>query len=173
MKKISQYQTQQQQQQAPSNVGTTRVTMEPVYANILNIAQDIVERIDRNRLLPVDKIYGHVDQSGLFGQYKTENPNDIYIDIANIQNKVKSALQGADERTIKKEILKQIVLTIWHETKHQQEFSTTGYSSESGPDTEEQREEPRIEQTVDQLIDQYMSRISSYKSIIIKRANKK
>jgi hypothetical protein len=126
-------------QEHEENIGTTRVTIEPSYQSIIQSAVDFINQKDSSILSNVTDVIGHVEKGGLFGEYQTGSPHTVYVDIRNIEQKVKNAMQGASEEQVKNEIKNQIIQTLVHEATHMQEFSTTGYSSESGPEAAEKR----------------------------------
>jgi hypothetical protein len=141
MKKIS-----QQVQEHVENVGSPRVTIEPAFAGAIQQAVDFVNKQYPELLRDVTDIFGHVDKNGLFGEYKTDSPHTIYIDIRNIENEVKKQMPSATDQERQQQIKQQIIKTLLHESTHKKEYGTSGSSSELGPEQAEKAVEPYLGQ---------------------------
>ncbi len=128
------------------NVGSPRVTIEPGFQSAIQRAVDFVNKQYPDLLKNVTDVYGHVDRGGIFGEYKSENPHSIYIDIKNIESEVRRQMSGQSEDAVKKQIEQQIIKTIVHESTHRHEFEGTGHTSEHGPEAAEKAVEPLLEQ---------------------------
>ena len=134
------------QEEHIENVGSPNVTIEPAYQGLIQRAVDFVRNKFPRLLENVSDIYGSVENSGVFGEYQTDKPHSISVDIRRIEDEVRNKLQGMGEEDIRLEIEKQIVSTLIHEATHLNEFSDHGQSSESGPEQAEQDAKPVIDQ---------------------------
>jgi hypothetical protein len=128
------------------NIGGPKVTIEPAFQSMIQNAVNFVNNKYPDLLRDVTDVFGHVEDGGVFGEFKTTKPHSIFINIRDIESKVRQVLQGHDENAIKKEIENQIIKTLIHESTHRKEFGDTGYSTESGPEQAEKAVEPFLEQ---------------------------
>ena len=136
---------QPQQGEHLENVGGPKVTIEPGFQDFIQNAVDFVNSQYPDMLKEVTDIYGHVEGGGMFGEYKSDSPHSIYVDIQNIESEVRNQMQGQDEEAIKDQIKQQIIKTIVHEATHKSEYSSTGNTSEAGPEAAERAVEPLFE----------------------------
>ena len=128
------------------NIGGPKVTIEPGFQDILQHAVDFVNKTYPDLLKDVTDVYGHVDKGGIFGEYKSESPHSVYVDVRNIEAEVKRQMPGVSEGEIKSQIGQQIVKTLIHEASHKKEFTQTGHTSEAGPEAAEKAVEPLLRQ---------------------------
>lgn len=135
-----------QQKEHTENLGSQRVTIEPGFQDAIQRAVDFVNKNYPDLLKNITDVYGHVDKGGIFGEYKSDSPNSIYVDIRNIESEVRRQMQGQPDDAIRKQIEEQIIKTLIHESTHKKEFSGTGNTSESGPEQAERAVEPLFQQ---------------------------
>lgn len=133
-------QLNEQPQEHTENVGSPRVAIEPAYQARIQKAVDTVNQHTPDLLREVSDIIGHM-ASGPFGQFTSNSPHTIFVNIPKIEQEVRSRLSGQPEETIQQEVDNQIVKTITHEATHRKEYTQQGYSSESGPEAAEKATE--------------------------------
>ena len=124
------------------NIGGPRVTIEPGFQSAIQEAVNFVSTQYPDLLRDVTDVYGHIEGGGMFGEYKSDSPHSIYIDINNIESEVRNQMQGQDDEAIRQQIQQQIIKTIVHEATHKKEYAATGNTSEEGPEAAERAVEP-------------------------------
>ena len=127
------------------NIGGPRVTIEPGFQSAIQEAVNFVSTQYPDLLRDVTDVYGHIEGGGMFGEYRSDSPHSIYIDINNIESEVRNQMQGQDDEAIRQQIQQQIIKTIVHEATHKKEYAATGNTSEDGPEAAEKAVEPLFE----------------------------
>jgi len=125
-------------------LGGPRVMIEP-YDSMVNDAVNIVNKSNPELLKQVTDIRINLSK-GVIGEYQTDNPNTIWINIGKLESDVRAQMSGQDDEAIRQEITNQIASTIIHEGTHKGEFDQTGYSSESKPEQAEEQFKQQISQ---------------------------
>jgi hypothetical protein len=135
---------QTQQQEHTELLGSPKVMIEP-YDGMVNDAVNIVNKSNPELLKNVSDIRINLSK-GVIGEFQTDNPNTIWINIGKLEGDVRAKMTGQPEEAIKKEIVNQIASTIIHEGTHKTEFAQTGHSTESKPEQAEEQFRQQISQ---------------------------
>jgi hypothetical protein len=135
---------QTQQQEHTELLGSPKVMIEP-YDGMVNDAVNIVNKSNPELLKNVSDIRINLSK-GVIGEFQTDKPNTIWINIGKLESDVRAQMAGQPEETIKKEIVNQIASTIVHEATHKTEFAQTGQSTESKPEQAEEQFKQQISQ---------------------------
>jgi hypothetical protein len=117
-------------------IGGPQVMIEP-YNSMVNDAVAIVNRTNPELLKQISDIRINLSK-GVIGEYQSDSPNTIWINMGKLEGDVRAQLSGQPEETIKQEMINQIASTIIHEGTHKGEFDQTGFSSESKPEQAEE-----------------------------------
>ena len=132
----------QQTQEHTELLGSPKVMIEP-YDDMVNKAVEIVNKSNPGLLDGVSDIRINLSK-GVIGEYQSNNPNTIWINIGKLEGDVRSKMQGQPEEAIQQEIVNQIASTIVHEGTHKSEYSETGFTSESKPEQAEEQFRQKI-----------------------------
>ncbi len=143
--RISRRQTKiAQEQEHTELLGGPKVMIEP-YDSMVNDAVNIVNKSNPELLKQVSDIRINLSK-GVIGEYQTNNPNTIWINIGKLESDVRAQMSGQPDEAIRKEIINQIASTIIHEGTHKGEFEQTGTTSESKPEQAEEQFKQQISQ---------------------------
>jgi len=80
----------------------------------------------------------------VFGEFSSDSPHTLHLNLNKIQSEVKNKLSGQSEDAIKQEIINQIALVISHESGHQHAFTGTKDTSEAPAEQKEKEVSEKI-----------------------------
>lgn len=126
----------QEQSEHTELLGSPRVMIEP-YSSWVDRAVNIVNAQNPELLKNVSDVRLNLSK-GVIGEYQTNNPSTIWININKLESDVRAKMNGQSQEVIDNEIINQIAETIVHEATHRQEFGETGHSSEVGAERAEE-----------------------------------
>lgn len=125
-------------------LGSPRVSIEP-YSSMVDKAVNIVNSKNPELLKNVSDVRINLGKN-VIGEYQTNNPNTVWINIAKLESDVRSKMDGQPDDVINGEIVNQIAQTLIHEAQHRKEFGETGHSSETGPEMAEKQFREKVNQ---------------------------
>ena len=110
------------------NIGSTSVNVEPSNPNV-DEALRILSSKAPDVLRDVADIRTDLNKN-IFGEFSSDSPHTLHLNIQKIESEVKNKLNGQSEEQIKQEIINQIALVIAHESGHEHSYNNVKDTSE-------------------------------------------
>ena len=122
------------------NLGTTRVEITPSNSYVSDAVAEL-QKAKPNILLNIAVIRTDLNKD-VFGEYSSDAPHTIYLNMNKLINEVKSELTGATAKEIEKQIEFQTAIVASHESGHQQAYTEQNKNTSEAP-AEAKEEETR------------------------------
>ena|ERR1035437_135246 len=110
------------------NLDTTNVEIIPPDEYVSKAVEDL-KRVKPNILMKITVIRTNLDKN-VYGEYVSDTPHTIYLNMTKLKNEVKSELSGATAKEIEKQIEFQTAIVASHEIGHQRSYSESRNTSE-------------------------------------------
>ena len=129
------------------NLGTTRVEIVPPNKYVSDAVEEL-QKAKPNVLLNITVIRTDLNKD-VFGEYSSDEPHTIFLNMNKLINEVKTELAGATQQEIEKQIEFQTAVVTSHESGHQQAYTEQNKNTSEAP-AEAKEEETRtaLEQTM-------------------------
>ena len=122
-----------------SNVGSSNVAVEPSSAYVSK-AIDLLKSNTPEVLNNITDIKTVLDKD-VYGEYNSQFPHTVFINLGKIERDVRAKLGGEAEE----EIVRQIAIVIGHESGHQHAYTQSQTTSEAPAEQKEKEVTERID----------------------------
>lgn len=131
------------------NLGTTRVEIVPPN-NYVSDAVAELQKAKPNILLNIAVIRTDLSRD-VFGEYSSDEPHTIHLNMNKLVNEVRNELVGATSKEIEKQIEFQTAIVTSHESGHLQEYTKNKNTSEAPAEATEEETRKTLQQTMDMV----------------------